>query len=47
MSIAYDDEEELGAASVSGASEWTLGWSFDGLSYEEHPAVIASFADDA
>jgi hypothetical protein len=46
MSIAYDDEEELGAASITGASDWTLGWSFDGLSYEEHPAVIASFADD-
>jgi hypothetical protein len=46
MSIAYDDAEEVGAASISGASDWTLGWSFDGLSYEEHPAVIASLADD-
>jgi hypothetical protein len=46
LSIAYDDEEELGAASLTGTRTWSLAWSFDGLSYEEQPAVIASFADD-
>jgi hypothetical protein len=46
LAIAYDDTEELGTAGLQGTREWKLGWSFDGLSYEEHPAVIASLADD-
>jgi hypothetical protein len=45
LSISFD-ADDIGAASLEGASEWKLDWSFDGLSYEEHPAVIASLADD-
>jgi hypothetical protein len=46
FAIAYDDAQEVGTAGLHGARDWKLGWSFDGLSYEEHPAVIASLADD-
>jgi hypothetical protein len=47
LELSFDDDEELGAAELRGARSWSLGWSFDGLSYEEHPAVMASLADDA
>ncbi len=46
LELSYDDEAEVGAADLRGASGWLMGWSFDGIDYEEHPAVIASLADD-
>lgn len=46
LTLAYADEDESGSAELSGAQAWTLSWSFDGLAYEEHPAVLASLADE-
>ncbi len=47
VELSYDDENERGSARVRGARAWTLSWSFEGLAYEEHPAVLASLADEA
>ncbi len=46
LALAYADEDESGSAELSGVQAWTLSWSFDGLAYEEHPAVLASLADE-
>jgi hypothetical protein len=44
--LSYDDETDIGHAELTGAQPWTLRWSFDGLAYEEHAALVASLADD-
>ncbi len=46
LALAYPDPEDVGTAALAGQSGWSFGWSFDGLSYEEHPTVLASLADD-
>jgi len=46
LELSYDDEADLGTAGLTGATGWTMGWSFDGLAYDEYAAVIASLADD-
>jgi hypothetical protein len=46
LELRYSDEDDEGTANLSGASGWSLAWKFDGLAYEEHPAVLASLADD-
>jgi hypothetical protein len=47
VEVTYDDELDRGTARVNGARAWTLSWTFDGLAYEEHAAVLASLADES
>ncbi|MBD5606797.1 MAG: hypothetical protein IAI48_17150 [Candidatus Eremiobacteraeota bacterium] len=42
----FEEESERGFVEVRGARAWVLSWSFDGLSYEEHEATLASLADE-
>ena len=46
LDIAYADEDERGTVAVRGRSGWTLEFSFEGIAYGEHPAVLASLVDD-
>jgi hypothetical protein len=46
LTLEYADEDDSGSAQLAGVQAWTLSWSFDGLAYEEHPAVLASLADE-
>jgi hypothetical protein len=46
FALSYDDETDIGHAELTGAQSWTLRWSFDGLAYEEHAALVVSLADD-
>jgi len=46
LDLSYSDDDDEGSASLTGTSGWSLEWKFDGLAYEEHPAVLASLADD-
>lgn len=46
LDLSYSDDDDEGSASIDGTSGWSLEWKFDGLAYEEHPAVLASLADD-
>jgi len=46
LHLGYSDDDDEGSASLTGTSGWSLEWKFDGLAYEEHPAVLASLADD-
>jgi hypothetical protein len=45
--LSYGDEEESGSAELRGRQPWALFWSFDGLAYEEHAALLASLADES
>lgn len=44
--VAYDDGEDVGAASLRGTAGWEASWAFDGIAYAEHPAIMASLADE-
>ena len=46
FALTYDDDADRGAAELRGRSAWSLAWAFDGVAYEEHPAVLASLADE-
>ena len=46
FTVAYDDEADCGNAEIRGGEHWALRWVFDGLAYEERPAVLASLADE-
>ncbi len=46
FSLAYEEAGDEGSAELRGAQPWALSWTFDGLAYEEHAAVLASLADD-
>ena len=46
FALAYDDESDRGSAELHGTAGWSCAWAFDGLAYEEHPAVLASLADE-
>ncbi len=46
LALAYNEAEDEGTAELHGRQAWALFWTFDGLAYEEHPAVLASLADD-
>ncbi len=43
----YEEVSERGFVEVRGSQGWALSWSYDGLAYEEHPAVLASLADES
>jgi hypothetical protein len=45
VEFAYDDDAERGSARARGA-DWSIALHFDGLAYDEHAAVVASFADE-
>ena len=47
LAIAYADEEDAGTIEVRGRAGWSIRFSFEGVGYEEHAAVLASLADDA
>ncbi len=44
--VSYDDGEDAGAAKLRGVADWNASWSFDGVAYAEHPAVVESLADE-
>jgi len=44
--LSYDDDLASGRADLRGARGWRLGWSFEGIAFEERAATIASLADD-
>ncbi len=46
LALENPDPDDVGSAVLTGQQGWSMAWSFDGLAYEEHPAVIASLADD-
>jgi hypothetical protein len=46
LSLAYDDEADLGHVHVTGTRGWTLDFAFDGMAIEETPGSIASLVDD-
>jgi hypothetical protein len=46
FALDYDDATDRGSAELRGRQSWTLAWTFDGLAYEEHAAVLASLADE-
>jgi hypothetical protein len=46
LTLSYANEDDAGTAELRGTQPWTLFWSFDGLAYEEHAAVLASLADE-
>jgi hypothetical protein len=39
-------DEPNGFAEFEGRAGWTLAFAFDGISYDEHPAFVASLADE-
>jgi hypothetical protein len=46
ITYAESADDASGTARFEGRSGWTLAFAFDGVSYEEHPAVLASLADE-
>ena len=46
IAIAYADDADTGTVAVSGRAGWSIRFSFEGVAYEEHAAVLASLADD-
>jgi hypothetical protein len=46
IELTHDDADDTSSAIVNGTAEWSIGFRFDGLSFEETPAVIASLADE-
>jgi len=46
LTLAMPDPDDAGSADLVGALNWRLAFAFDGLAYEEHPALLASLADD-
>jgi hypothetical protein len=46
LTLSYGDNEEAGSAELRGSEGWSFAWSFDGLAYEEHPAILTSLVDD-
>ncbi len=46
LGLSYDETLDEAAAQLAGRQTWTLGWSFEGLAYDERPAVLTSLADD-
>jgi hypothetical protein len=43
----YEEVSERGSVTLNGHAGWTLSWTYDGLAYEEYPAVVASLADES
>jgi hypothetical protein len=46
IAIAYADDDDAGTVEVSGRAGWVMRFSFEGVAFEEHAAVLASLADD-
>jgi hypothetical protein len=46
LEVTYSDTDEIGSVEMRGRSSWTVRWSFDGIAYQEHPAVASSYRDD-
>ncbi|MBC5810916.1 MAG: hypothetical protein GIW95_08730 [Candidatus Eremiobacteraeota bacterium] len=46
FTVTYSDDDETGTAELRGREQWSIAWSFDGVAYSEHPAVVASYSDD-
>lgn len=46
IAIGYADDDDAGTVAVSGRAGWSIRFSFEGVAYEEHAAVVASLADD-
>jgi len=46
LRVRYDAADDEGFARVEGRSGWTLQFRFAGFAFEEHPAILASLADD-
>ncbi len=46
IAIAYAEDDEEGTVAVSGRVGWSMRFSFEGVAFEEHAAVVASLADD-
>ena len=46
LALRYAESDDEGTAELRGRQAWALFWTFDGLAYEEHAAVLASLADD-
>ena len=46
VALTYSDADDEGACRVTGGAGWTMDWNFDGIAYEESPAVLASLHDD-
>lgn len=46
LNLAMPDPDDAGSAELVGTLSWRLTFAFDGLAYEEHPALLASLADD-
>jgi hypothetical protein len=46
LEIAYSDSDDIGSVEMRGRSSWTMAWSFDGIAYQEAPAVVSSYRDD-
>jgi hypothetical protein len=46
LEISYSETEDIGSVEMRGRSSWTMFWSFDGIAYQEQPAVVSSYRDD-
>lgn len=46
FALSYIDETDEGTAELSGRRPWSVQWNFDGVAYEEQPAVLVSLGDD-
>jgi hypothetical protein len=46
LSLAYDDDADLGHVHVAGTRGWTLDFAFDGMAIEETPGTVLSLVDD-
>ncbi len=46
LDVTYADDDETGSVDVRGRVGWTLAFTFEGIAYQEHPAVLASLVDD-
>ncbi len=46
IAITYADDDDTGTVEVSGRAGWSVRFSFEGVAFEEHAAVLASLTDD-
>lgn len=46
LDLAYDEGEDIGNATLDGSDGWKATWAFDGIAYEEIPAIVESLADE-
>ncbi len=46
IDVSYADDDDTGTVELRGRAGWALAYSFEGVAFEEHAAVVASLADD-